>query len=482
MNTRSLRFQLLVWYTTLLIAAFAVIGVILNFAVKQVVLQNLRDLLDRRVRQIAHIIDEHNRPLSADWLKQEIQSLYAPETPESNGRFVRVTDARNGAVIYLSGVPINNIFDPEKVPPINLKESRPFRFELEDDQRIIIKMGRKETRRGPVLIEVGGAMKPIRESVRHVLLSLSLATPALVAVAAIGAYILIGRALKPVVRITRSAEEISLQNLGEKLPVVHSGDELETLSLALNRMIKRLHDSVETTRRFVADASHELRTPLAVLRGELENVMSQDNLSTEARERVASNLEEVERLAKIVQGLFALSRLDCGEAQAESTVFDLAKVVSTTTEQMCLLAEDKGVTLESRSLSPTLVRGDPARIKQVIVNLVDNAINYTPEGGRVEVKTSRANSHAVLEVTDTGIGIPEEASTKIFERFYRVDPARSRDLGGAGLGLSIVKSICTAHGGEIFLESKMGKGSRFTIQFPLAEYPTVASGGHKKGA
>jgi signal transduction histidine kinase len=247
---------------------------------------------------------------------------------------------------------------------------------------------------------------------------------------------------------------------------------LETLSLALNRMIQRLHDSVQNQRRFIADASHELRTPLAVLRGELEYVMSHNRISEEDRERVASNLEEVERLAHIVQGLLALSRLDGGEGQLEWTVFDLAKVVSTTTEQMYLLAEDKGIQLECRASMPALIKGDPARVKQVVVNLVDNAINYTPPGGRVDVSAKKVNSHAVFEVADTGIGIPENARSKIFDRFFRVDPARSRELGGAGLGLSIVKSICAAHGCEVTVESELGKGSRFLIQFPLAE------GGH----
>ena len=479
MNTRSLRFQLLVWYTTLLIAGFAITGTILYFAVKQALLQNLKELLDRRVRQLAHIVEEANRPLTSEWLKEQIYALYEPETPESNGRFLRVTDARTGVVIYQTGPPSNALFDPLKIPPAAINANESFRFELENE--LIVRLARKETPIAAVLIEVGGATQPIHESVKHVLFSLLLATPALIAVAAFGAYVVIGRALRPVVQITKSAEEISLQNLGEKLPAVDTGDELETLSLALNRMIKRIYDSVQNQRRFIADASHELRTPLAVLRGELEYVMNHNRLSEEDRERVASNLEEVERLAHIVQGLLALSRLDGGEGQAESTVFDLAKIVSSTTEQLCLLAEDKGITLECPTLAPALVRGDPARVKQVVVNLLDNAINYTPQGGRVDVRTRTENSHAVLEVTDTGIGIPENAREKIFERFYRVDPARSRELGGAGLGLSIVKSICAAHGCEVSVESELGKGSRFLIQFPLAE-TAQNGGGHKKTA
>jgi signal transduction histidine kinase len=162
-----------------------------------------------------------------------------------------------------------------------------------------------------------------------------------------------------------------------------------------------------------------------------------------------------------------LSRLDAGEAKHESLVFDLAKLAVTTTDQMCLLAEDKAVTLVSESKEPVFVRGDSARLKQVIVNLVDNAIKYTPEGGRVEVNVYAADWRAVLEVSDNGIGIPARDLPHIFERFYRVDKARSRDLGGAGLGLSIVQAICTAHGAEIQVQSHEKKGSIFSVRLPL---------------
>lgn len=475
MNTRSLRFQLVAWYTSLLIIAFALVSLFMYLALRRVLVENLRELLSRRARKMAHVCQESRQPITSEWLSAQITDLYAPETPEANGRFVRVTRG-DGTVLFQAGPPVDNSFDPEDVDPLQVDESRTFRVDTAGSSKLIIRLERLEARGDLYLIETGGAIEPIDTAVRHMMTSLAVAAPPFILVAAIGAYILIGRALKPVVKITQSAEEISTQNLEERLPVVNTGDELETLSLALNRMIQRLHDSVDNTRRFVADASHELRTPLAILRGELENVINHTNLSPSARDRVASNLEEVERLGKIVQGLFALSRLDCGDAQSESIVFDLAKVVSTTAEQMCLLAEDKGITLECRSLAPALVRGDPARIKQVIVNLVDNAINYTPAGGRVEVRTFTAGTHAILEVADTGIGIPEEAQSKIFERFYRVDQTRSREFGGAGLGLSIVKSICAAHSSEISVESKMGQGSRFKIQFPLAEQNSATVG------
>jgi heavy metal sensor kinase len=465
MKTRSLRFQLVAWYTTLLVVAFALVSLFMYLALKRVLMENLREILSRRVRKMAHLISDDPAPITREVIQQEMVTLYAPETPEGIGRLFRVSRP-DGTVIYQAPPPLDGSFDPNKVHIFNPDDSREFRIESAGEAELLIRTEKTKTTDGPMVIEAGGALSPIYTTINHMVLALGVAAPPFIFFAAVGAYFLIGRALRPVAEIAQTAEEISLQNLSERIPVPDTGDELETLSLALNGMIKRLHDSVENTRRFVADASHELRTPLAVLRGEMENVISQNRLSPEARERVASNLEEVERLSKIVQGLSALSRLDCGEAQEESIIFDLAKVAATTTEQMCLLAEDKGITLACSSLAGAQMRGDPARIKQIIVNLVDNAINYTAPGGRVEVKTLTKDGRAIMEVSDTGIGIPQEAQTKIFERFYRVDKARSRDIGGAGLGLSIVKSIVTAHGGNISVTSELGQGSVFRVDFP----------------
>jgi heavy metal sensor kinase len=292
--------------------------------------------------------------------------------------------------------------------------------------------------------------------------------PVVVVVAVGGGLFLVGRALAPVVQIARSAEQITLHNLRERLPLTNTGDELEHLSLALNRMIVRLSEALEQNRRFLADASHELRTPLAALRGEMESVVEQTRALPELSDRAGSALEEVDRLSKIVDALFAISRLDAGEAQQEWDRFDLAAVAASTTEQMSLLAEDKGISVACNAQGHVSVEGDRSRIKQVVVNLLDNAIKYTPPGGLVNLNVRADAGRAVLEVADTGIGISAGALPHVFERFYRVDNGRSREIGGAGLGLAIVKSICTAHGGQVEVESAEGRGSRFTVKLPLA--------------
>jgi heavy metal sensor kinase len=318
------------------------------------------------------------------------------------------------------------------------------------------------------LVETGAPMDDVQAHLRQWLRFLLVVLPIVAALALGGGSFLVKRALLPVDKIAASAERISSQNLSERLPVARTGDELERLSIALNHMVQRLDEAFQYSRRFMADASHELRTPLTVLRGELESFIQEPALAVEWRERLGSALEEVERLAGIVEGLFAISRLDAGEAAAEWVKLDLARLTAATADQMSLLAEDKNIRVTCAAAEPVWVEGDQSRLKQVVVNLLDNAIKYTLQGGAVALSVSTINSKAVLEVADNGIGIPAEALPRVFDRFFRVDAARSRELGGAGLGLSIVKSICTAHHGRVEASSPLGQGSRFRVELPLA--------------
>ena len=186
-------------------------------------------------------------------------------------------------------------------------------------------------------------------------------------------------------------------------------------------MLARLRDSVQTSRRFLADASHELRTPLTIIKGELQEIVGNDTAPREVRERIGSVLEEVARLEHLVSGLLVLSRLDAGEAQREWLDVNLGELAASTVEQMRLVAEDRGCSLQASNLQPVTVRGDRGRLKQVIVNLLDNAIKFTPRGGLVSLRTQQRDGCAVLEVLDSGIGIPAEALPHVFDRFYRVD-------------------------------------------------------------
>ena len=473
MNFRSIRFRLILWYAGLLTSVFLLFGVALYQVLRGYLESSLAQTLSRRTEQIADLILTGMDKSRESYVAEQIATRYAPENYD---RFIRVTRP-DGTVLYASGRTAN--FDPTGLAPLpvhTVKHDSVRKTRLADGNLLLVTVKVYHSPDGrEYLIESGGPMDRIETTLARYLYSLLIGVPVLVLVAVGGGLLLVGRALGPVVQIARSAEQITLHDLNERLPLTNTGDELENLSLALNRMIARLSEAFAQNRRFLADASHELRTPLAALRGEIESMVQQTRAWPELSDRAGSALEEVDRLSKIVDALFAISRLDAGEAQQEYVGFDLAPLAISTTEQMSLLAEDKGVSVSCKAEGKVGVKGDRARIKQVVVNLLDNAIKYTPAGGSINLAVYAFEGKAVMEVADTGIGIPAEAVPHIFERFFRVDKARSRDAGGAGLGLAIVKSICAAHGGRVSVESCECQGSRFKVELPLAS-STPANG------
>jgi heavy metal sensor kinase len=462
MNTRSLSFRLVAWYAGVLTVAFVLLGALTVFFLRHSLEANVLDAQGRRARQIADTLVAHASRGAEEALRTQVETLYSPE---ANDRFIRITRA-DGVVVYLSGAPRDARFAPQQVPPPAPGIGR--KVTMAGASLLIATRDATASDGTGYRVEVGAPGAPTEATLTQVLLMLAVGLPVAVGVAVAGGFVLVRRALDPVARIAGKAEEITQHNLSERLPVVRSGDELERLSVALNHMIARLEDAIHGSKQFVADASHELRTPLTVMRGELESLAQDERLQGETREALGSVLEEVARLAEIVEGLFALSRLDAGEAPAEWVRFDLAELASTTADQMSLLAEDKQLSVACAAARGVPVQGDRARLKQVVVNLLDNAIKYTPSGGRIALSVKREGAYAVLDISDNGIGIPAEALPHVFKRFFRVDGSRSRAQGGAGLGLSIVKSICSAHGAVIEVTSAPGQGSTFRIRQPLA--------------
>jgi heavy metal sensor kinase len=477
MNTRSLKFRLIAWYAGLLAGGFILLGGVTYVVLQSFLVGSLSDSQMRRARQIGQLLSEELQHQRESRIGEEIETRYAPGL---NERFVRVS-LTNGVVLYTSGAPKDQNFDPAAIaPPAWSAQSETVRQEaLANGRKILLAAHVVRSPRGAVyLVEAGAPMDEVQADLRQWLLFLAMGLPIVMAIALGGGGWLVKRALSPVDQITASAERITSHSLSERLPIAQTGDELERLSLALNRMIERLDTAFQHSRRFVADASHELRTPLTVLRGEIESMLQESRLDSVWREQLGSALEEVERLSNIVEGLFAISRLDAGEAAAEWKPFDLAALTSATADQMGLLAEDKNIELNCKATMSAWVEGDRARVKQVVVNLLDNAIKYSRPGGAITLKVESTDGKAVLEVADNGMGIPPEALSRVFDRFYRVDQARSREQGGAGLGLSIVKSICAAHQGTVTATSTPGRGSIFRVELPLVVAAT-SNGNHK---
>jgi len=469
MNTRSLSFRLVTWYAGVLTIVFVLLGALTLIFLRQYLEANLLDIQSRRARQIADTLLVAARRTGEGAVARQVEELYSPE---ANDRFIRITGG-DGHIVYVSGKPADGSFDPSKIPlPPRSHPGTLIRKEsIPGGSLLIGGLTYLDANSPAYFVEVGISGARTEATLNQLLSMLAVGLPVAVCVAVAGGFVLVRRALRPVDRIAHKAEEITQHNLSERLPVVRTGDELERLSVSLNHMISRLEDAIQSSKRFVADASHELRTPLTVMRGELESLAQDPQFRAPTRETLGSVLEEVDRLADIVEGLLALSRLDTGEA-SERVQFDLAELAAVTADQMSLLADDKQIVVVCESTPGITVFGDRARMKQVIVNLLDNAIKYTPKGGRVVLKTLRDADRAILEVVDNGVGIPAESLPHVFKRFFRVDHSRSRDQGGAGLGLSIVKSICAAHGAQVDVASAPGQGSCFRVTQPLVPDPS----------
>lgn len=420
----------------------------------------------RRARQIANTLLIHVKQTGEPYVASQTKDWYEPEISD---RFIRITRA-DGSLVYISGAPKDGSFAPAEVPPLPPESRVEFyrKIDLSNGKTLIdAALNFKSAGNPTYLVEFGELLDPVEAMLDRLFLQLALGLPLAVGIIMVGGFLLVRRALAPVEEITRAAESITLHNLSERLPVTHTGDELERLSAALNRMIARLDDAFKNSKRFVADASHELRTPLTILRGELETLAETPRLNPELSERVASLLEEAIHLSKIVEQLLTLSRLDAGEAQTSWTALDLADLAKTTADQMSLLAEDKDISLVCEAGQPVPVEGDRVRLKQVIVNLLDNAIKYTPQKGLIKLSVHAVNRDAVLEVEDNGVGISPHALPHVFDRFYRADQTSPADSKSTGLGLSIVKAICIAHSAEVEATSVPGVGSRFRVVLPL---------------
>lgn len=473
MNARSLRFRITAWYAGLLAGTLIVFGVSVYLGLERYLDWTLQRTLASECQTIATGLLSQLPAKDAAWLATEINEAYAPEV---NGRFIRVVHEGVG-VVYLSGAPKDGTFDSARIPfPSEREKDVSRKLQFEAGNRLLINAMSFTTPDGTrFLVESGAPYNQIEVVLHGLLLTFAIYMPFVVSLAVAGGYWLMRRSLQPVDEITRRAEGITSTNLSERLPVIRTGDELERLSTSLNHMIERLDDAFQHINRFSADASHELRTPLTILQLELESIAQNHRGDAEIGDQIGSALEETHRMSRIVESLLAISRLDAGEVKMEKTRIDLGELVASTAQEMALLADEKSIRLVSDGSAGIHVEGDRTRLQQVIVNLIDNAIKYTQEGGKIEVSVGKEGNTAVLEVSDNGPGIPPECLSHVFERFYRADKARSRASGGAGLGLSIVKAICAAHSAEVKVSSQEGPGSRFRVELPLL--PVLAGDG-----
>ena len=462
MKRRSIGFRLAGWYSLVFGCGLAVFGVAAWFAMRASVYHAIDDELRDRVRGVAQFMTGPASPASPAEIRSEFRE-HAVLGP--GGDLLQVCDQQGDWLYRAPSLASANVAIPL---PAALTSPRfddlPIeRHELRLYSERIVANGQ------PYTVQAAALMNEAFEALDRFRLILILAIPLLLLLASMGGYWLSTRALAPVDEISTAAQRISIENLSERLHVLRTGDQLQRLTETLNGMLARLEASVQRMKEFTADASHELRAPVSLIRTTAEvAVQKRDRTAAEYREALGEILEESERTSQVVDSLMLLARADSGKETLDYSSTDLCAIVQEAADQGEKLARNRGLQFSAKvPSSPLPIHADSDAIRRALLILIDNAAKYTPSGGQVRMDLTRQGSVAIAAVTDSGIGIAADDLDHIFDRFWRADKARSREHGGAGLGLSIAKWIAETHGGSIEVDSQPGKGSSFRIRLPL---------------
>ncbi len=464
-RSSTLRSRLVVWYTGILTAMVVLLGAIAVFLLDHGLRKNVDDSLNSVALVIAK--SAQHAAFFGPEFEESLQSMLGPELAE---RFFQLLD------------PFGRL-DPRLTTPrrSGLPLSARALHNAEQGQAtletIAIRAGSEKSFRlltMPVvkdhtmvnIVQVAMSLENVKATRASFLLVLLILAPVALAGSALGGYFLARRALAPVDAMVEAARRIEAEDLTKRVPAVASDDELGRLSTVINDMLARLERSFGAARRFSADAAHELRTPLTILKGEIELALRSSQATAEIRQTLASCLEEVDRLNLLMEDLLLLARMESNALGSGPSPVNLAEVLEDAAPALHELSAKASNRCTIGAAPPLWINGYEALLFRLVFNLVENAIKYTPAGGRIEVTLAQQDGAAVLEVKDNGPGIAPESQAHIFDRFYRGDPAR--EGSGTGLGLALVQSIVQLHQGEIRVASALGQGSSFRVTLPVA--------------
>lgn len=461
MKRLSIGLRLTLWYLVIFLLAELIFGAGMWFILRQ----NLYDIADEALEGQAADLRrflEARKDIPTSQLAAELSEDYKIERSED---YLQISDA-SGTSIYRS-----RSLEEHPLPPLSPDPlARPnYRNRKLGRQRFRFLSQKMEVDGRVYIVQIGHPMHEEIETLDDFRKYLLWFAPLLLGGASAVGYWLSRRALAPVDALTRTARTISGHNLSSRLKQLNTGDELQRLSDTLNEMLGRIESAFLRITEFTADASHELRTPIALIHTEAELALRRSREEVEYREALRQILLEADRTAKLVEELLALARADSGREALHIHPVDLLATVRECASKWKQVASVRDLQFGERFDSqPLPIMGDENALRRVVDILIDNSFKYTPSPGKVTVSAQGKQGRVVVSVEDTGVGIAPEDQAKIFERFYRVDKARSRELGGAGLGLAIAQWIVQLHNGSIIVESELGKGSVFRVEIPSA--------------
>lgn len=463
-RVKSIRSVLTIWYSFLLLGAFALFAASTYFYLQQMLESQLDRNLLEEVQWIRDIVEvERERFIESGSLlslSEDVEDRLASHFAATPRKYTVLLTVVSGDILYRSETGVDRILPIptlDKIPPA-LQTLSAGGQELRIATRIV----------SPFVLQVAYPVSSTRSTLDHLLTILAILAPVMLLVAFSSGWVMAGFILKPINDIGSLAQHITTRNLNQRIPERPVKDELGRLIDVMNGMIARFQASFEDIRTFSMNVAHELKTPLSILKGESEIALGRTPTEDEMKELITTYLEETSRMARIVDDLLLLAKADAGQVRIDAEVVDVQQLIQDLYEDAQLLASGRDLHIELAADEQALVMGDQLRLRQLFRILLTNAIQYTDAGGTIRLTCRREKDRAVISVEDTGIGIPGDSVAKIFERFYRVDQARTRAKGGSGLGLSIAKWIAESHKGSIQVHSEAGKGSRFEVSLPLA--------------
>ncbi len=456
---RPLKLRLALWF------AATVSGILLGLTpvVYWLIERRLHVELDRQLRIDWNLVQAH---LESDTEGHVQWRKGSPATPDSPGYAATWFDVWSGKVLLMRHGPVQEA--QRLQPPRYPRDQVPTFYEIELDQGLPARTFEEPARIGgrKVVLRVFRDESGLHRTLREILIAFALGVPLAALLAALGGFLLAGRTLKPISAMADRARQITSESLSQRLPCPNPHDELGRLATVFNQTLQRLQDSFEALKRFTADASHELRTPLTALRAVGEVGLRDNSDAPALRETIGSMLEEAQHLNDLVDSLLLLARIESGRLPLQLEPLRLDELLADVRERVGVLAAEKQQVIELVHEPEVVASADRQLLRQAVMNILHNAIRYSPPGTKVVMRSLRRGRCPVIEIADQGPGIPAEYHQKIFERFFRLDGVRSRTEGGAGLGLAIAKLSVEQQGGSIELESGVGEGSCFRIVLP----------------
>ncbi len=472
-HRRHIRTRLALWFTSVLAAV-----VLLYTAAACFLL--LRDLRSQLVRYAIQDLETVEGLLSfAPDGRLQFRDDYHNH-PESRRVLERLLEVRTpqGQLLFRNDLLRGRTLGDEVLPHEGEGGYSERGFMLPDGSRVQLVSRRHSIDGHPTIIRVAYSEAPLWAQFRSNLTALIFPLPLILLVTGLGGYLLAGRSLRPIQELARKAEQIRSDRLHERLPVVESDGEVADLSRVFNSMLVRLEQSFEQLRRFTSDASHELRTPLAAIRSVGEVGLQKSLTAAGYQDVIGSMLEEANRLTRLVDSLLTIARADAGQIQLDAASLSSVELVRECGSLLEVLLEEKKQELRFEISADPVIYGDRILLRQALVNIVHNAIKHTPVNGWITVRVlSDVEQHSIIEIEDSGPGVPAQELSKLFDRFYRVEEGRSRDSGGTGLGLAIARWNVEAHAGAITAATVPGSGCLFRILLPAVFDPGQSRAG-----